>query len=380
MVAWRSPTRSARVRTKTVGSARPFNATGPTFTSLAATKRGADKNQRIHPTHPPRHPAPKNIDMLTTPPVLFVIYNRPDLTAQSFRAIREAKPSQLFIAADGPRQSVQNDDQLCQSCRDFVQQVDWDCEVKTLFRDENLGCRRSMSSAITWFFTHVEEGIILEDDCVPDPSFFPYCAELLDHYRDDDRVMSICGENSFLSDTAYETSDSYVLSVLPIIWGWATWRRAWSSYDDEMTAWASEKAAADAMSVFSRKHDAKYWAKEFTACYDGTLDTWDYRWALSCIAKEGLHALPYRNLCSNVGFDERGTHTTGADSSDAERTVTPVTFPLSHPDEVVRDEVAEHHILDARFKTKEWYDKERSKNSIHRRVYRKLKRALRASA
>ena len=136
-------------------------------------------------------------------PVLFLIFNRPDTTQQVFDEIRKARPEQLYVAADGPRKDQSADYELCKKTRDIIQQVDWDCKVFTCFRDENLGCKRSVSSAIDWFFSHVEEGIILEDDCVPDQSFFPFCQELLEKYRDDTRIMMISGNNFQFGEKTY---------------------------------------------------------------------------------------------------------------------------------------------------------------------------------
>lgn len=318
--------------------------------------------------------------MFPTPPVLFIVYNRPDLAELSFASIKRAKPAKLFFAADGPHADREGDQALCDACRALVDQVDWDCEVQTLFRDENLGCRRSMSTAITWFFSHVEEGIIIEDDCVPDPSFFTYCTELLDRYRDDESVMAICGENGYLDETDYKPSSSYTFSTIPFFWGWATWRQAWTAYDDTMSAWQNKRAVDQTLSVFTAKHDAAYWTREFDLAASESLDTWGYRWVLSVIAKGGLVAVPYNNLCSNVGFDARATHTTDPQSKEHSRKVKPIEFPLNHPDKIARDIVAEELMFNAKFDSIAWYKNHLTSNSLHRRVLRKIKRALRSCA
>lgn len=175
----------------------------------------------------------------TTPPTLFLIFNRPDLTAEAFSRIREAAPSQLFVAADGPCAGHPEDENLCQQARDVATRVDWDCDVHTLFRDENLGCKEAVSSAITWFFEHVEAGIILEDDCVPDLSFFPYCGKLLSRYAEDERIFAIGGNN--FQPQGREYTASYYYSVYVHIWGWATWRRAWKHYDGKLERWPKLK-------------------------------------------------------------------------------------------------------------------------------------------
>ncbi len=165
-------------------------------------------------------------------PVLFLIFNRPDTTTRVFEAIREARPSRLYVAADGPRADKEGEAQRCLETRKITEAVDWPCEVRRLYREENLGCKLAVSSAITWFFTHEEEGIILEDDCLPDQSFFPFCAAMLERYRDDGRIMMVLG-TSLLPPGGGPDAD-YLFTQYFLIWGWATWRRAWEKYDIEM--------------------------------------------------------------------------------------------------------------------------------------------------
>jgi hypothetical protein len=162
-------------------------------------------------------------------PILFLVFNRPETTKFVFESIRSVKPAKLYICADGPRPNVENDKIHCSAVRKIVSNIDWECEVKTLFRIENKGCGKGVSEAITWFFSNEEEGIILEDDCLPNDSFFYYCSDLLDKYRFDTRIMHI-GANNFLDDTISVENDIYFSSISHI-WGWATWKRAWDSYD-----------------------------------------------------------------------------------------------------------------------------------------------------
>src|SRR5688572_20529443 len=166
-------------------------------------------------------------------PVLFLIFNRPAVTKQVFEAIREMRPTRLYIAADGPRPAIPNELDNCRKAREAALAVDWECQVKTLFRDKNLGCGRGPSTAITWFFEHETEGIILEDDCMPSPSFFSYCAELLARYRDDTRIMHIAGTN-LEKPQQRDQEHSYHFSNFTYCWGWATWRRAWKFHDFDM--------------------------------------------------------------------------------------------------------------------------------------------------
>jgi len=271
--------------------------------------------------------------MLNTP-VLFVIFNRPDTTKQVFYEIRKAKPKQLFIAADGPRKDHPEDTGLCQKTRAIVDQVDWDCQVSTLFRDENLGCKYAVSSAIDWFFSNVGEGIILEDDCVPDQSFFPFCEELLEKYRDDERIMMISGANFQFGKK--KTEDSYYFSRYFHIWGWATWKRAWKLYDKEMKAWPEIRENGYLTNILSEKKLVRYWEVIFNSVYNGSIITWDYQWVFSCWIQGGLSIIPNINMISNIGFDHRSTHTKGENiraNMQTERMI----FPLHHPKYIIRN-------------------------------------------
>ena len=244
-------------------------------------------------------------------PVLFLIYNRPATTAQVFRAIERAKPRYLFVAADGPRSDRSGDYEKCQAARAVVSQISWPCEVQVLFRDENLGCRAAVSSAIDWFFSYVEEGLILEDDTLPADSFFPFCTEILERYRFDNRIMMISGDN--FQNGARRGDASYYFSRIFHIWGWATWRRAWSLYDTSiMNDVVSAKKHIECL--FNDKNIRLSWEHIFKLMYYGHVDTWDYLWALTCLMQNGLSVVPNVNMVSNVGFGIDGTHTTDADS------------------------------------------------------------------
>src|SRR5262249_47548369 len=202
------------------------------------------------------------MSVLTKVPVLFLVFNRPETTARVMEAIRAAGPERLYVAADGPRDSKTGEAEHCAEVRQLAMNVDWPCDVRTLFRDRNLGCRRAVSSAITWFFEQEPEGIILEDDCLPSFDFFPYCAELLERYRDDERVMAICG--SAYADVSSDYPHSYYFSYYADMWGWATWRRAWLHYDNRMDRWPVFKARGglDALAC-GRAWHSSYWTKYF---------------------------------------------------------------------------------------------------------------------
>ncbi|MBI1792661.1 MAG: glycosyltransferase family 2 protein [Chloroflexi bacterium] len=277
------------------------------------------------------------------PPILFVIFNRPDLTQQVFARIREAKPAQLFIAADGPRADHSDDVNLCAEARSVVEQVDWTCEVRTLFRETNLGCKNGVSTAIDWFFEHVESGIILEDDCVPDLTFFRYCSELLDRYCDDERIMIISGNN--FQQGIQRTHYSYFYSHFLHIWGWATWRRAWQHYDGKLKHWPALRDTSWLLDIHGSKAAAVYWQGNFDKAYTGEVDTWCYPWLYSAWEQNGLAISPEINLVSNIGFDERATHTKSASHKLTNLPTMTIQFPLRHPPLVVCNVAADQFTL-----------------------------------
>jgi len=266
-----------------------------------------------------------------TPPILYLIFNRPDLMEQSFVPIREAQPAKLFIAADGPRADREGEAARCAEARRIVEKVDWPCEVKTLFREKNLGCRKAVSEAIAWFFENVEEGIILEDDCVADASFFPFCAELLQRYREDERIMAISGDN-FQPD-GFDCGYSYYFSKYPHCWGWATWRRAWAKYDDSMKGWPACSREKSFKRMFYSRQELAFWANQFNRVMDSK-SIWDYVWVYTCWSYGCLSILPAVNLVENVGFGENATHTHN-DMSDKIREVRSIRFPLVHPKRII---------------------------------------------
>lgn len=263
--------------------------------------------------------------------ILFLVFNRPDTTSKVFEAIRKAKPQRLYIGADGARTERIGEQELVTKVRKIAMVVDWPCEVKTLFRDKNIGCKNAVSEAITWFFNFEEEGIILEDDILPDPSFFPYCEALLERYRNDENVAMVSGCN--MISERFELDTSYFFSKYSHIWGWATWRRSWNLYDKDMTDWPnwSNNGGLTAISDGS-SHFEKYWQEIFHNTYAGAIDTWDYQWNFRCWKYRHLSIIPKRPLVENIGFDERATHTTSAPTSYLKNNkIEGISLPLQHP-------------------------------------------------
>ena len=240
-------------------------------------------------------------------PILFIIFNRPDVTARVFAEIRKAKPKQLFVVADGPRDSKIGEKDKCEVTRRIIEAVDWDCEVRKDFSDVNLGCKIRVSTGISWFFTQVESGIILEDDCLPDQSFFYFCQNLLERYKNDERVMMISGDNFQFGQTY--GAGSYYFSKFCHIWGWASWRRAWDKYDVAIKTFPEFKAQNKIKDLWSDEKIQEHWLNIFQKVYDNQIDTWDYQWTYSVWQQNGLAIIPNVNLISNIGFGAEATHT-----------------------------------------------------------------------
>lgn len=268
-------------------------------------------------------------DFKLTTPVAFIIFNRPDTTERVFAAIAKAKPPKLLVVGDGPRANRQGEVEKVAATRAIIQRIDWDCEVLTNFSDVNLGCKKRVSSGIDWVFEQVEEAIILEDDCLPDPTFFRFCQEMLECYRGDQRIGMVSGDN-FQFGRRYG-DDNYYFSKYVHIWGWATWRDRWAgSYDVSLVKWPRVRDDGRLVDMVGDAREARYWGKIFERVYRGGIDTWDYQWVFANWIEGRLSILPTVNLISNVGFDQNATHTTGA-SDLANLPVTPIPFPLSHP-------------------------------------------------
>jgi hypothetical protein len=268
--------------------------------------------------------------------ILFLVFNRPDPTREVFEAIRTSRPPRLYIAADGPRGDRSGEVERCAQVRDIVGGVDWACDVKTLFRGSNMGCKRAVSEGISWFFEHEPEGIILEDDCLPSSSFFTFCEELLERYRDDTRVWQICGTNLIGTALASATEASYRFSKYGPIWGWASWRRAWKNYDPDLSEWPAMSRPEAMESAYSTPAERKARLMLGTKLFDGAIDTWDYQWGFAKNFNYALSIVPAQNLIRNIGFGPDATHTTGEDKL-APKELHTLSFPLRHPKFIMPD-------------------------------------------
>ncbi len=272
-------------------------------------------------------------------PVALVMFNRPDCVRKSFTAIREAKPRELFIIADGPRQGFPDDIRLCAECRDIVDNIDWECKVHRNYSDVNLGCGQRPSTGFSWVFDQVDTAILLEDDCIPSSSFFRFCQELLEKYYDDEHVDSVAGCNFGITSA---NGADYYFSHAFNSWGWASWRRVWKRYDYEIKKWPKIKKTSALRDAYMVPAFVKHWEEAFDRVYaKQIISAWDYQADFMSLAHGGVHIYPQKNLISYIGFDESATHTLEADENNRLYAFTKaayeIEFPLRHPQSVAAD-------------------------------------------
>ncbi|MBW4633619.1 MAG: glycosyltransferase family 2 protein [Iphinoe sp. HA4291-MV1] len=262
-------------------------------------------------------------------PVAFIIFKRSHTTERVFEAIRQAKPPKLFVIADGPRADHPGEAEKCEAARAIIERVDWDCEVIKNYAPTNLGCKQRVSSGIDWVFNTVEEAIILEDDCLPHPTFFRFCEELLEKYRYDERIMMISGLN--ILGQWKPDIQSYHFAYYGSIWGWASWRRAWRYYDVNMELWSKPETKERLRDIICDIKQYLNREKDFDHVYYGRIDTWDYQWDLARFLQSGLSVVPSENLISNIGFDRDGTRTIEDTKGFSKISLFPMLFPLREP-------------------------------------------------
>jgi hypothetical protein len=291
-------------------------------------------------------------DLQFTSPVVFFIFNRPANTATVFDVIRQVKPSKLFVIADSARPDRVGEAEKCAAARAVIETIDWDCEVFKDYSDHNLGCAKRISSGLHWVFEQVDEAIILEDDCVPHPTFFRFCAELLERYRHDPRIAVISGQNMQFGQK--RTEYSYYFSRYNHCWGWATWKRAWQNFDFDMKLWPEVKEKSFLIDILGDSQAVEFWSDMFQSTYEGKINSWAYRWTLSCWLQGTLSILSNVNLISNVGFGPDGTNITQAKGQFASRynnmPTEAIEFPIKHPPYMIRDDRADRFTQRTLFK------------------------------
>ena len=243
-------------------------------------------------------------------PILLCVFNRPDLTRTAIETLRSVKPQRLYISADGPRLAVVSDSSACAKVREEIQTIDWPCNLKIRFSEINEGCGRSISGALEWFFDDVEEGIILEDDILPVPYFFQFAKEMLDKFRDNDKIFMVSGTNLYPQSTQ---GLNYFFTSMPSAWGWATWRRAWEQFDFNLENWSIPHTRTSTLEKIDSRIARAYMALCFDDVTTSKVDTWDYQWQFSGISNSNFGVIAGQNLVANIGVD--GTHSEGVTKS-----------------------------------------------------------------
>ena len=311
-----------------------------------------------------------------TSPVVFLAFNRPNHTARTFEAVRAARPQQLFIVADGPREEHPEDTEQCAAVRAVVEQVDWPCDVRRDYAESNLGLKRRVSSGLDWVFGQVDRAIILEDDCLPHPDFFSFCDELLERYADDNRVWVITGNN--FQNGRKRGDATYYFSRYNHCWGWATWRRAWQHYCGELAFWPEWSSTEEWIQQTPDRKERAYWSGVFERVYAGQINSWSFPWTASVWYHGGLTATPNVNLVGNIGFGAEATHTTATSSALAELPTCSL-GGLRHPVPIEQDLAADRYVFDHAFGGRKlrlpWALGRLSQRSA-KFLYRQLRRAL----
>lgn len=268
-------------------------------------------------------------------PITLIIFKRPEQTEKVFKAIRQVKPTKLLVIADGPRANRLGENEQCAATRAIIDRVDWDCEVLKNYSEHNMGCDPRIVSGLNWVFEQVEETIILEDDCVPHPTFFPYCEELLDRYRHDQRIMNISGQNVQFGQS--RTNYSYYFSCYNLCWGWATWKRAWNYFDVDVKLWPEIKEQNFLKTILNDPYAVKVWTQGLQLHYDGHYTGWDFKWMFACWIQNAFSIIPEVNLVTNIGHDPEATHTNDEKSPYNKMSTDPMSFPIKHPPFIIRN-------------------------------------------
>ena len=274
-------------------------------------------------------------------PILFIVFKRLDTTKRVFEKIKEVRPKRLFVVADGPRTGHPEEIAQCQAVRNYIlQSINWDCDFKIRFRDENSGVRRSPPDGISWFFNSNDRGIILEDDCLPNGSFFIFAREILDRYVDNESIMCVSG--GFFQKKEIGSA-SYYFSQIPHVWGWATWSRAWKKYDIDMKTYPDFLKMRGLHQIF----DSDYCRTELKCLLDQAhnpqSNSWDFQWAYALFENHGLAVTPNKNLVENIGFGPGAENSLDAKDPLANLHVEDLSFPLTHPARVFPDKVADEY-------------------------------------
>jgi hypothetical protein len=261
-----------------------------------------------------------------------VVFNRPVQTARVLARIAQARPRELLVIADGPRSGNAAEARNCAAVRALIDRIDWCPRIHRIYSDSNLGCKTRLSTGLSELFARTEEAIVIEDDCLPDPSFFRYCDELLERFRSHEHVMSIGGTNF---QYGWPCDTSYFPTRFAHVWGWASWRRAWKRYDVAMADWPLHRADPVILDL-PTPHYRQYWTRIFDMVHTGQIDTWDFQWTYAHMRFGGVSVAPHVNLVENIGFERGATHTARVPQW-LRQPAASIEFPLRHADVHVPD-------------------------------------------
>ncbi|MTJ14889.1 glycosyltransferase family 2 protein [Anabaena sp. UHCC 0187] len=306
------------------------------------------------------------LDFKFQTPVIFIIFNRPDTTKKVFEAIRQAKPPKLLVICDGSRPDRPDEADKIAKTQAIIETVDWECEVLKNYSEQNLGCKNRVFTGLDWAFEQVGEAIILEDDCLPHPIFFQFAQEMLDYYRYDTRIGTICGDNTPVGYS--RTNDSYYFSLYNRCWGWATWKRVWLNYDVDMKKWPLVRDNNWLHDILEDDYAVKVWTNIFNDTCNGLNDSWAYRFTFSLWMESLLNIIPNVNMISNIGFGKGGTNTFNREDPRANVPNQAMNFPIQHPPFIIRDTLADAF-------TQKYVH---NPDSLPKRIKNKLKKILKA--
>lgn len=274
-------------------------------------------------------------------PVAFIIFNRPETTQRVFEEIRKVKPEKLFVIADGPRPNKILEKEQCVKTRSIIEKIDWKCELYKDYSDVNLGCARRVISGLDQVFKRVDKAIILEDDCLPHPTFFQFCEEILEKYENNSNILSVTGQNVQFGQK--RGPYSYYFSRYFQCWGWATWQRTWEHFDFDMCLWPKVKEDNALNLIFDSFLEAERWSEFFDKTYSNQISSWAFRCTLSSFLENGLHIIPNQNLVSNIGFCKDATNTNDSKNKLSNIPSEAINFPLLYPPYIVRHLEADSH-------------------------------------
>lgn len=259
-------------------------------------------------------------------PIAIIIFNRPDHAKALRESLQQEEERELFVISDGARKGRAEEVERVAECRRIF--ADWPGKVHLNYAPENIGCKSRVSSGLNWVFERTERAIILEDDCLPHPDFFRFCDELLEAYSDNERVMSICGTKTF---PCRSNKNEFIFTKYASSWGWATWRRAWSQYDDQYNRYSSTNLIKELKFALGSYRAAIYWFYLIHKVRSGQISSWAYCWNISCFLLSGLHAYANENLILNSGFGPNATHTAKMMPYIPRNYGRPLSFPISFP-------------------------------------------------